>query len=161
MKNTRAVDLPDAVLRTLTEHLRTAGSTLSLEQAIVLAMSQWRADAGAPAPAASSNIGGYQWKTLFVPDSTLLRMFYLCKAHYAQVVGDHIIYHAKQASPRAMVMAIAGGVRNAWDELYLRFPGSREWQRARTCRFPHEYTASRLPKQRRQSDLLGEDCSFD
>jgi hypothetical protein len=100
-----------------------------------------------------------------------------------------------------MVMSVAGGVRNAWQELYLGFPDSRQWQRARTCRLACELSASqprqrpeahmaeaaramcdalqsalalaehaskkpgtterRLPKQRRESDLMGEDCSFD
>lgn len=201
MKNTRAVELPDTVLSTLAEHLRTAGSTLSLEQAIVLAIGQWRADDGAPSPVASGKVRGYQWKTLFLPDATHLRMFYLGDVYYAQVAGDHILYQGRQVSPRTLVMCIAGGVRNAWQELYLRFPDSRQWLRARACRTACEQAASqlpkapaahmadaaramcdalqcalalaeqaskkpgtnerRLPKHRRESDLMGEDCSFD
>jgi hypothetical protein len=49
------------------------------------------ADDGAPSPVASGTTGGYQWKTLFLPHSTRLRMFHMGEVYYAQVAGDHIL----------------------------------------------------------------------
>lgn len=202
MKN-QGVSLPPAILAALVEHLGITGSKLSVEQAIVQAIAQWQAQPSRQAlPASASPLRGYQWKRVFLPESTQLRMFHLGRAYYAEVVGDAIVYQGRPLSPHQLVKAIAPGVRNAWLELSLRLPGSREWKRASTARREHEQAAQiipptpgdamsaaaaamsdalqaalalvkhtagdgkpknerRLDKQRRASDLMGEDCSFD
>lgn len=129
---------PPSTLRALAEHLRLTGSNLTMEQAIALAISEWRACHELPERAQKSALHGYQWKTLFLPDATELRMIHGDNSHYARVVGDHIIYQGRKVSPREMTLAISTSVRNAWRELWIRFPGERGWKRAQACRIEQQ-----------------------
>jgi hypothetical protein len=121
--------LPPATRLALSEHLRKTGASLSLEQASIAALDEWLAEKRSPdsCPAA---LRGYQWKELFLPDGTDVRMIYDGHSHYAKVRDDQLLYEGRAVSPRAFTMRVAAGVRNAWRDLWLRFPGKREWQRA-------------------------------
>ena len=46
-----------------------------------------------------SETRGYQWKSLFLPEGTQIRMSYKGTYHYAKVEGDQIIYEGKSISP--------------------------------------------------------------
>jgi hypothetical protein len=77
---------------------------------------------------------GYRWKTVFLPEGTVLRMESRGAAHNARVIGDQIIFRGAPVSPRALTLAVAGEGRNAWRDLLLKFPGERHWKRANFCR---------------------------
>lgn len=131
--------VPPTILLGLAEHLRLIGSKLSVEQAATLAISEWQAAHGRhAAPASSNELHGYQWKSLFLPESTALRMIYGGESHYARVVGDHLIYQGRRVSPREFTIAVTRNVRNAWRELWIRFPDSRDWKNAHACRIERE-----------------------
>ena len=134
MENRSPVDLPTPVLLQLQDHLRLTGSKLSMEQAIIHAVEQWQKENAKAALSRSAEPGcGYQWKELFLPHATRLRMIYLGTSYYAEVVGDSLRFEGRALSPRQMVMSIAGGVRNPWLELFIRFPLARDWKRAKSC----------------------------
>ena len=61
---------------------------------------------------ASGPTRGYQWKALFLPEGTELRMTSCDVARYARVEGEHIVFEGRNVSPRGMTLAIAGEGRN-------------------------------------------------
>ena len=138
--------VPDTVLLGLAKHLRLTDSNLSVEQAATLAILEWQAaHGGASTPADANELRGYQWKTLFLPESTTLRLIYGCNSHYARVEGDHLVYQGCQVSPRQFAMMVTNSVRNAWRELWIRFPDSRDWKNAHACRAEQRKNSRQLP----------------
>jgi hypothetical protein len=77
---------------------------------------------------------GYQWKELFLPDGTDLRMSFENEVYHARVTGDAIVYQGRRVSPRQLTIAIAGDGRNAWRDLLLRLPGEKNWRPASLLR---------------------------
>ncbi|MES2323994.1 MAG: hypothetical protein V4633_17185 [Pseudomonadota bacterium] len=86
---------------------------------------------------------GYQWKTLFLPEGTQVRMTCRATARYARVEGDDIVFEGRSVSPRGMTIAIAGERRNAWRGLWLMLPGERFWKQTQTCRRQSERMQNR------------------
>lgn len=143
MLTVRAVQVPPTTLLALREHLQFTDSKLSVEQSVVLAIREWMANSGAATNQNGSDVlRGYQWKSIFLPHATQLRMTYDDATYYAQVVGDVIEYQGRPVSPREFTMAIAGSGRNAWRDLFIRFPESRHWKRASLCRAEQKKQAS-------------------
>lgn len=132
-------DNSDALLA-LDAHLRNTASVLSLTDAVALAIRAWlAANAGTgaisrPARLADADADGasrgYQWKELFLPEGTELRMRYGDEVHHARVAGDAIVYRGCRVSPRQFTLVIAGDGRNAWRDLSLRLPGAAHFRPA-------------------------------
>ena len=128
--------LDPRLLAELTMHLGKTGSKLSPAEAAAVAIRTWinaqqRPPAEANEPGATR---GYQWKTLFLPEGTELRMSTMGSTHHARVVGDDIVYKGRKVSPRGMTLAIAGEGRNAWRDVYIKFPGEGSFVPASRCR---------------------------
>ncbi len=83
-----------------------------------------------PPPADAGPSRGYQWKSLFLPHGTELRMTTSRQSGYARVVGDKIMFDGFSVSPRGLTLAIAGEGRNAWRDLWIKFPQDRHWRSA-------------------------------
>ena len=159
--------LPPHLWKELAMHLRNSGSTLSLEQAATLAIRAWmvanpsespppvsppatnptdaRADDQTVLQAAPAPADGYQWKSVFLPRGTDLRMSTREGTGRARVCGDYIIYQGRRVSPRGLTLAIAGDGRNAWRDLWLRMPGEIDFKLASECRHEHERMHAGLP----------------
>ena len=187
------------LLQELADHLRLTGNKISITQVTNEAIRTWIDADKARSPQGPEPSRGYQWKTLFLPDSTELRMECVGTKYYARVVGDQIIYAGRSVSPRGMTLAVAGEGRNAWRDMWIKLPDERYWKSAIRCRrdterskppdspvqtmaaaaaamsdalktaltlVEHSNAQSarkverRGQKQRRESDLLGEDCAF-
>ena len=118
--------LPPATHLQLETFLRESGSPLSVTEAVVAAIKLWIERAQSAAQPAR----GYQWKMLFLPETTLVRMHYAEHWHVAKVVGDELIYQGRPVSPHQMAQEVAGDGRNAWRVLWLRFPGEKTWTNA-------------------------------
>lgn len=82
----------------------------------------------------SSTIRGYQWKNLFLPNETQIRMQYKGTYFYARVEDDKIVYLGKPVSPGSFANAIAGNSRNAWRDIWIKRPEDKEWKLAGECR---------------------------
>ena len=134
MNNPLLPTVPPAILAALASHLQLTGSTLSIEQALTLAITEWQAGHNQPMANQTNALRGYQWKTLFLPEMTELRIIYGGNSYYARVAGDHIIFQGCRVSPREMTMTISCSVRNAWREIWIRFPDTRNWKCAHACR---------------------------
>jgi hypothetical protein len=119
---------PPQAMRRLAEFLRETGSALSVTDAATMAINQWIAvERGQLSAAAPTPTRGYQWKTLFLPEGTELRVISGGEHAYARVEGDEIIHQGRAVSPRQMALAAAGAGRNAWREVWILQPGERKW----------------------------------
>lgn len=163
MNALRSPTLTSHLWKELAMHLRNSGSTLTLEQAATVAIRAWivanppqsqgSASASAselpaasgPTPVEPPSGEGYQWKTLFLPSGTDLRMSTRDGTGHARVCGDDIIYNGRRVSPRGLTLAIAGDGRNAWRDLWLRMPGEIDFRQACRCRLEHERMAAGRP----------------
>jgi hypothetical protein len=133
--------LPTHLLTELALHLRNSGSDLSVTQAVTAAIRAWitaNTPQPSPAPADPETSQGYQWKTLFLPSGTELRMSTRESTYRARVEGDNIMFQGRRVSPRGMTLAIAGEGRNAWRDVWLKLPGERYWKQAIRCRNDQE-----------------------
>ena len=70
---------------------------------------------------------GFQWKSLFLPEATEIRMSYKGEYYYARVESDEIIYEGEPVSPSTLANTIAGSSRNAWRDLWIKRPGDVTW----------------------------------
>lgn len=126
-------ELPTQAYSALVAYLDESGSDADPGEVAAVAIADWiererkRAAAKVGAPGGGR---GYQWKDLFLPDGTRLRMWYGTKFHYAEVRGDDLVFEGRSVSPARMANAVAGGTRNAWRDLWLLFPGETRWRLA-------------------------------
>lgn len=81
-----------------------------------------------------STARGYQWKSLFLPEATEVRMQYKGQYHYAKVEGDQLVYEGKPITPGSLANTIASSSRNAWRDLWVKRPSDPEWRLADDCR---------------------------
>ena len=132
---TTSVNLSPHTLLALMEYLRDSGATTDPAEAVDTAVRHWLAamkqDTGAPdAPR------GYQWKSLFLPEGTVLRSWSYGENNYARVEGDKIIHEGKAVSPNQFAQSFARTTRNAWTDLYIRRPEDKQFKPA--CRLRQE-----------------------
>lgn len=77
---------------------------------------------------------GYQWKSLFLPDGTLLRTVFGGENHHCVVEADRIQYNGRAVSPSGFVNAVGGIRRNAWRSTWILLPNTSQWQLADSLR---------------------------
>lgn len=131
MNDRWVVQLPPQTYLALAEYLQESGSGADAGEVAATAIDQWLAQTRIRAETARAGVArGYQWKSLFLPAGTRLRMSFAGKSHYAHVEGDEIIFDGESLSPAQIANRIAGGTRNAWRDLWIQFPGERTWKPA-------------------------------
>nr|WP_315221880.1 hypothetical protein [uncultured Duganella sp.] len=133
--------LPPATELQLEEFLRKSGSALSLTEALVAAVKLWIEREKVNA----QPLRGYQWKILFLPEGTRVRMQYEEDWHSAEVVGDELMYRGRSVSPHQLTQVVAGDGRNAWRDLWIRFPGEKNWANAAQLRARLQKRAATTP----------------
>jgi hypothetical protein len=95
---------------------------------------------------------GYQWKSLFLPNGTLLRTVFNGKNFHCLVEEDHILYDGKPVSPSGFANAVGGVRRNAWKVIWILFPNSSVWKLAGTLRAKK----TPLPSRSQRTNSVGE-----
>lgn len=113
------------------------GSTVTEEIAVAAskAITAWIEQQSIESPEEQpALLGGYQWKHLFLPEGTKLRIVIKRKTFHAAVVGDQIIYDGKRVSPAGLVNQLAATKRNAWNHIWLLLPGEKLWRSAQSMR---------------------------
>ncbi|OFA00137.1 hypothetical protein [Duganella sp. HH101] len=86
------------------------------------------------------SLHGYQWKTLFLPEGTILKSWSYGENNYARVQGDQIIHNGRAVSPNQFAQSFARSTRNAWQDLFIRRPGDKTFKIA--CRLRDELIAA-------------------
>ncbi len=72
---------------------------------------------------------GFQWKELFLPNGTELRITYKGKNYYAKIANEEVVANGQKFTPSHWASAVADGTsRNAWRDIWVRFPGDQNWQ---------------------------------
>lgn len=141
MNAARTCELPPAAYAELADFLHNNGSTLSPVEALIIASRDWMQKSRA----AAMPLRGYQWKLLFIPERSRLRMSYEGDSYYAEVVGEEIIFRNQAVSPRQMTMKIAGDGRNAWRDLWILLPDEKHWAHAARLRDRLQQRAAKQP----------------
>ncbi|HEU4853188.1 MAG TPA: hypothetical protein VFT37_13650 [Telluria sp.] len=145
------VEVPTGLYLDVIEKLRRSGDLRSPDHVLALALKNWLRS-GSKATGA-----GYQWKELYLPDGTELRMRYRGSYHYAAVKGDQIMYFSEPVTPRAFVLLVTGTVRNPSRDIWIRRNVNEVWTRADAWRsqpgsVPAMAGANRRRNVRRWSD---------
>jgi len=142
MFTTVATSLDTPTLTALLAHCERTGDDLS--STIAGAVADWLAvqadlDQCDPRPAdqrGPDQCRGYQWKSLFLPEGTLLRSWSHGDCRDAEVIGGRIMHGGTSVSPNQFARSFARTVRNAWRDLRVRRPGDTTF-----------YSASRLRRE--------------
>lgn len=128
MKTSISIPIPTEDFLDLVEFLRQSGDQRDPVHVIWAAIDYWMDNANwKPELLAKSRLLGYQWKSLFLPDGTEVRMQYKGSYSYARVEGDRLMYDGKQISPGSLAKTVAGGSRNAWRDLWIKRPSDTDW----------------------------------
>lgn len=133
MNDAWTVQLPPRTYLALAAYLQQSGSGADASEVAATAIDQWLAEALTRTETSRAGAGagrGYQWKSLFLPAGTRLRMSFDGKLSYAEVDGDEIMFQGESVSPAQLANRIAGSTRNAWRDLWILFPGERQWKLA-------------------------------
>lgn len=134
MNEAFAVHLLPSTYMDLAYQLRKSGDLRSLNEIAALAIRGWlAARKGAPGGR------GYQWKELFLPEGTELRLRYRGLCYYASIEGDNLVYEGQAFSPRDWAMTITGTVRNPWRDIWLRRGTGECWTHAAIWRGAYRY----------------------
>ncbi|KFE36588.1 hypothetical protein [Thioclava atlantica] len=71
---------------------------------------------------------GYQWQNVFLPNGTSIRMTYRGDARHAEIRHEKLIYGKESMSPSEFASRVASNTsRNAWRDIYVKFPGDSGW----------------------------------
>jgi hypothetical protein len=128
-KEAVALELPGSVYLDLAFQLRKCGDMRTVEDVVCIAVKSWIA-----AHLANPGGRGYQWKDLFLPDGTELRMRYKRVYYYAVVERDELMYGGESFTPRGWSLFVTGTVRNPWRDIWIRRSVRECWTRASTWR---------------------------
>ncbi|MQA23761.1 hypothetical protein GEV01_30015 [Rugamonas sp. FT103W] len=135
------VQLPTDTLLKLIEKLRRRGGSQDISEAMTKAIECWLEAPARCAPGADpEGLHGYQWKTLFLPEGTILKSWSYGENNYARVEGDKIIHNGHAVSPNQFAQSFARSTRNAWQDLFIRRPGDKNFKIA--CRLRDELAAA-------------------
>ena len=144
MNTTVTVQLPTDTLLQLIEKLRRRGGPQDISEALTKAVECWLEDPARLAPGADpEDMHGYQWKSLFLPEGTVLKSWSYGENNYARVEGDQIIHNGRAVSPNQFAQSFARSTRNAWQDLFIRRPGDQTFKLA--CRLRDELIAAAKP----------------
>jgi hypothetical protein len=137
MKATMSLEVDAHTLQKLIEQLGRRGGTQDLTATITSAIELWLAEQAKLRPGSDpGGVRGYQWKTLFLPEGTVLRSWSYGEHNYARVEGDQIIHDGRPISPNRFAQLFSRSTRNAWNDLYVRRPGDKQFKPA--CRLRQE-----------------------
>lgn len=140
-----AIPIPTQQFLELSDFLRSKNDRRDPVLAVRDAIDYWLQNADWKPELLSQNATrGYQWKSLFLPEGTQIRMSYKGTYHYAKVEADEIIYEGKSISPGSLANTITSSSRNAWRDLWIKRPEDKEWKLSDECRRDTRETADKL-----------------
>ncbi|PHV04514.1 hypothetical protein CSQ96_25155 [Janthinobacterium sp. BJB412] len=149
--------IPNATLAELGIFLHQSGSTLSPTEAVVHALKLWMETQ----QKSSEPPRGYQWKCLFLPHGSQVRMFYQDAWEYASVRDDELIYRGYSVSPHQMALEVGGKGRNAWRDLWVQRPADQHWRTATELRNEHRRRLAAKPNSPMEAMTAAARCMSD
>jgi len=101
----------------------------SQEEIMLIALREWmEREYGQPTDR------GYQWKDLFLPHGTRLRIIHRGHGYMAQVEGNLLMADGKIVTPSSWATEVCGSVRNAWRDICVRRNYREPWTHASDLR---------------------------
>jgi hypothetical protein len=80
-------------------------------------------------------INGYYWSDVFLPNGTLVKMFYQGEEKIAEIKDRKLVYSNQSYTPSKFAsLAAEGTSRNAWRDLLIKFPSQNKWVLANSLR---------------------------
>lgn len=131
MNATLSLRLDTDLLAKLKAHLGLHGGTQDVSGAIAAAIDFWL---DAPGGAQPTGARGYQWKSVFLPEGTVLQTTSYGEHNYAVVEGEQIIHQGHAVSPNQFAQLFARATRNAWTDVLVRRPGDKHFKLASRLR---------------------------
>lgn len=139
IRSTVNIPIPTVQFLALNDFLRKANSDKDPVEPISMAIdywldnATWKQDVLMPKTVHNTD-KGYHWKTIFLPHGTKLRMKYKNEWHYAEILGDKVVFGGEESSPSAFVNKATGTSRNAWRDIWIKRPQDQGWIFAETLR---------------------------
>jgi hypothetical protein len=131
MFTTVTLQLPTPTLLRLVEQLNRHDVSQDMSETITKAVESWLDTQTHTQPGSEpSGVRGYQWKSLFLPEGTVLRSWSYGEHNYARVEGDKIMHDGQSVSPNQFARYFARTTRNAWFDLSVRRPGDKHFKMA-------------------------------
>jgi hypothetical protein len=140
---TQSVELPRPTYSALWEYLKQQGRQWEIPSVLADAVELWMAK-----QQEAKGTYGYQWKTVFLPEGTVLRSWSYGEHNYAKVQGDRIIYEGRVVSPNQLAQHFGRSTRNAWNDLFIRRPGDKTFKQACLLRIELEREEQELRQTR-------------
>ena len=125
-----SVQISSELFLELANYLQEFGDERDPADVIEGALASWLAVARGEVDPGDGPTPGFQWKRLFLPEGTELKMQYRGQHAFAKVIGDAVLYDGRPLTPNQFAAEVAGTARNAWRDLWLRLPGQRNWKNA-------------------------------
>lgn len=125
-----SVQISSTLFLELANYLQEFGDERDPAEVVEAALASWLAVARGESSAGDGPTRGFQWKQLFLPEGTELKMRYRGCHVFAKVVNDAVVYDGNPMTPNQFAAEVAGTARNAWRDLWLRLPGQRYWKSA-------------------------------
>jgi hypothetical protein len=122
---TQSVELPRPTYTALWEYLKQQGKQWEVPAVLAEAVELWMEK-----QREAKGTYGYQWKTVFLPEGTVLRSWSYGEHNYAKVEGDRIICKGRTVSPNQLAQHFGRSTRNAWNDLFIRRPGDKTFKQA-------------------------------
>lgn len=141
---TISVEVPVGAYLELAFQLRSSGDMRQPDEVVALALKTWLGNRQ------GKSYGGFQWKSLFLPDGTELRMRYRGVDYYATIDSDKLKYAGEAISPRTWGLMVTGNVRNPWRDIWIRRSINECWTRASMLRSASSYSPALLNSDRRR-----------
>lgn len=132
-----SVPMPTDVFLQLAKFLEEKGDVRDPVSAVADAVEYWMQNADWKPEllqVPSSDGRGFQWKSVFMPSGTEVRMPYRGDWYYARVEGDQLIYEGAATTPGRLANTITQTSRNAWRDLWIKRPGDSTWHLADSLR---------------------------
>ncbi len=135
MKSQISVPVDTKTFVALCDFLREANDPRDPVEIFDLAVWYWMDNASwKPELLRQTDTNGYQWKNVFLPAGTQIRMQYRGKYFYAQVDGDQVVFDGEPITPSALANKITMSSRNAWRDLWIKRPKDDDWKLAQDLR---------------------------
>ena len=130
-----SIPVPTELFMELINFLRENNDPRDPVHVVTNAIGYWMDNASwKPELLAKTDLRGYQWKNLFMPSGTQIRMQYKGSYFYAKIEGDELIFNGNPISPSTLANTITSSSRNAWRDLWIKRPTDTEWVLADDCR---------------------------
>lgn len=123
MDTTDALPIQSSLVQRLQAHLMRRGGAPDLQHALSAAIELWLAEQSQLRIGSDpASVRGYQWKSVFLPEGTLLCTRSYGEDQYARIVGRELIFRGRAMSPNRFAHWAGRGTRNAWNDIYVRRP---------------------------------------